>query len=74
VVVIILRRVGGLVLSLVGLVFLAGPLSLMVLPQHGQGPKVLGGAAYQGTLGLFILIMGLYFLTRRPKKGPENHG
>jgi hypothetical protein len=73
-VVVILRRVGGLILAVVGLVFLAGPLSLAVLPQHGQSPKVLGGAAYQGALGLFILLMGLYFLTRRPKKGPENHG
>jgi hypothetical protein len=73
-VVVMLRRAGGVVLALIGLVFLAGPLSLIVFPQHGQDPKALGGIAYQATLGLFILLMGLYFLTRRPKKGPENHG
>jgi hypothetical protein len=73
-----LRRVGGIVLVIVGVIFLAGPLVFTLWLAHmktaGIAPKMLSGLAYQGTLGLFILIMGLYFLTRRPKKGPENHG
>jgi drug/metabolite transporter (DMT)-like permease len=69
-----LRRVGGVVLMVVGLLLVVGPLSYLLAPHQAHEPKVLGGLAYQATLGLFLLILGLYFLTRRPKKGPDNHG
>jgi hypothetical protein len=64
------KRIAGVVLALLGLALLVGPIVLTL--GRAVGPKVLYDLAYIVTLGLFLLIVGLYLLTRRAK-APEDH-
>jgi hypothetical protein len=54
-----------------------GPVGQTFQATHGfktrLDPKVLYDLAYIVALGLFLLIVGLYLLTRRATKAPEDH-
>ena len=73
----LIRRVGGLALVILGALVLVGPVGFVVWTSRmytvGVGPKVLSDLAYTVSLGLMLVIMGLYFLTRRTMKAPEKH-
>jgi hypothetical protein len=71
----LLRRIGGGLLIVAGLVVLAGPVQFLVWGSHtaavggavAHDPKALTGLTYQITLGLMIGLIGFYLLTRTPK-------
>lgn len=72
----LIKRIGGGVLLLVGMVFLIGPLSFAFwgfqIAKVGASPKVIGEVAYQTAFGLLLALMGFYFLTRRATKAQED--
>ena len=73
----LLRRVGGLALTILGAAILVWPISHTIWAARtysvGVGPKVLYDLAYTASLGLMVSLVGLYFLTKRAKKAPEDH-
>lgn len=68
------KRFAGGLLAAFALWLLSGPLLYIVWGSHqlaaGRDPKALVGVAYQTTLGVMFLLIGVYLLTRRAK--PKN--
>jgi hypothetical protein len=68
----LVRRLVGVALLIVGALFLVGPLQVLIGGAHGaaQDPKVrhqiLDAMIYQLTLGGVVMLFGAYFLSKRP--------
>jgi hypothetical protein len=64
---VVIRKIGGVLLLLFGLVMLAGPVSLLIwgsgMHTVGFGREMVGVVAYQVTAGAMALLAGLYLLT-----------
>ena len=54
----LVRRIGGVALVIVGALVLVWTSRMYTV---GVGPKILSDLAYTVTLGLMLVIMGLYF-------------
>ncbi|HWE47930.1 MAG TPA: hypothetical protein VG407_18070 [Caulobacteraceae bacterium] len=66
------RRIGGAVLLIIALVFLAGPVQRLMIGFHPTGPvksreAYLDMMTYQLTLGGVLALFGAYFLTKKPQ-------
>jgi drug/metabolite transporter (DMT)-like permease len=70
---VLMRRLGGVALLLIGVAFLVGPIQVLFGGTHGaaQDPKarhaILDAMIYQLTLGGVVMLFGAYFLTVKPK-------
>jgi hypothetical protein len=74
----LIRRIGGVVLAVIGGFILVGPLQVLIGGLHGahsadERHGILDAMIYQFTLGGVLILFGAYFITKKPRKSDAAH-